>query len=70
MVAAISSPLLFTENLKCSVIITRRFAVASGGGNVLHLEMLGILFVFSFVPSTDSAFLRELEQNTILMLAI
>lgn len=70
MVAAVSSLLLFTENIECSVIIPRRFAVASGGGNVLHLEMLRTLFAFSFVPSTDSAFLQELEQNTILMLAI
>lgn len=44
MVAAVSSPLLFTGNLECSVIIPRRCAVAAGGGDVFHLEMLGILF--------------------------
>lgn len=68
MVAAISSPLLFIGNLESSVIIPRRFAVA--GGDAFHLEMLGILFFFSFVASTDSAFIGELKQNTILMLAI
>lgn len=70
MVAAIFSSLLFTGNLESSVIILRRFAVAGSGGDVYHIEMLGIPFFFSFVASDNFVFIGELKQNTIQMLAI
>lgn len=48
MIAAISSPLFLIGNLASLVITSRRFAVAVGGDDMFHLEMLGVLIFLQF----------------------